>query len=486
MSKSQNPGTRQDGSNRRHGTNERSGARRTVLDASRVPSPNSSREDSARRSERGRSDSMGNTRTVKRGSTGTIKRDGTGNVRTTQTPRADVGKKPHRPSADPAKSKGRNQARRGKHVAKHAAPPKKKGFPLAGCLIILVLLAGLGVGGYFAVTRIFFPYEGALVEDGLNVTVVIPEGSSGSDIIKILLDSGVIHSTRDFRKAVNEQNADMSLRCGTYTFVTGSDPNEIVAQLVSGPNSTENQLKVPEGLTLTKTAALVEDSLGINHEEFVQQAQAANYANKYAFLTAAGKGTLEGYLYPKTYDFAGKEVTADSVIRMMLDQFGSEVNSLDMSGAEKVLAEKYNLNVTDYDILKIASIIEKEALNEDDRTKISSVFYNRLKIGMALESDATMGYVTGGAVTSQDLTVDSPYNTYLHKGLPPTPICSPSLWAIQAAMQPADTDYLFFFIIEDGVYSNHTFSKTYEEHNSAYTVALAEQKSANEQSKKGQ
>jgi UPF0755 protein len=91
-----------------------------------------------------------------------------------------------------------------------------------------------------------------------------------------------------------------------------------------------------------------------------------------------------------------------------------------------------------------------------------------------------MGYETGGNVTSEDLAVDSPYNTYLYKGLPPTPICSPSLWAIEAAMAPADTEYLYFFIIEDGVYSNHTFSKTYEEHHSAYVKALEEQAAANE------
>lgn len=484
MSKSQNPGKRQDSSSRRHGEDERRSKRKATLDASRVPSLSASGNESVRRPANSRANATGSSRPVKKGSTGSLKREGAGSVRAGELVHVGPGDKSGSRKPSSARGKSTEKNRRGKHVAKHAAPPKKKRFPVVGCILILLLMAGIGVGGYFVVTRVLFPYEGAVVEDGQEVTVVIPEGSSGSDIIQILLNSGVIHSTRDFRKAVSEQNADVSLRSGTYTFLTGSDPNEIVTQLVAGPNSSENQLKLPEGLTLTKTANLVEESLGINHEEFLNQAQAANYANKYSFLEAAGKGTLEGYLYPKTYDFAGKEVTADSVIRMMLDQFGSEVNSLDMAGAERVLAEKYNLNVTDYDILKIASIIEKEALNEDDRTKISSVFYNRLKVGMALESDATMGYVTGGAVTSQDLTKDSPYNTYLHKGLPPTPICSPSLWAIQAAMHPADTDFMFFFIIEDGVYSNHTFSRTYEEHNSAYNVALAEQKAASEQSTK--
>jgi UPF0755 protein len=109
----------------------------------------------------------------------------------------------------------------------------------------------------------------------------------------------------------------------------------------------------------------------------------------------------------------------------MLDQFQTEMEGLDLAGARQGLFDRYGLNVTDYDIIKIASIIEKEAISEDDRPKVSSVFYNRLSDGMALQSDATMGYVTGGAVSSEDLAQDSPYNTYFYKGLPPTPICTP-------------------------------------------------------------
>lgn len=367
----------------------------------------------------------------------------------------------------------------GKHRRPSHAAVKKKGFPVWGIFLILLLVAGLGVGGFFLVQYVLNPYEGARVEDGQEVTVVIPEGSTGADITQILLDAGVIHSSKDFRKAAQEQNADQSLMPGTYSFLTGSDPSEVIAQLMAGPNSNEGMLQVPEGLTVTQTAQLVESSLGIPQKEFVEQAKASNYVDDYSFLSAAGKDSLEGFLYPKTYDFSGKEVSADAVIRLMLDQYAAEVDSLDLNSYEQVLSDRYNLNVTDYDILKIASIIEKEALNEDDRTKISSVFYNRLSSGTALESDATMSYVTGGAVSADDLKTDSAYNTYLHKGLPPTPICSPSLWAIMAALEPAETDYYFFFIIDDGVYSNHTFSKTFEEHHEAYKKALKEQAEAN-------
>ncbi len=370
---------------------------------------------------------------------------------------------------------GRGSRRR---TPSHAAPVKKKTSGLLVALVVLLVI-GIGVGGFFIVSSFFNPFEGANVEAGQTVNVVIPEGSSGADITQILLDEGVIRSSRAFRKAATEQQADQSFRPGTYTFLTGSDPDEVVRQLVAGPNSSVGQLVVPEGLTVTQTAQLVENSLGIKQEDFITQAKASNYVKEYEFVAAAGNDSLEGFLYPKTYDFSGKEVTADTVIRMMLDQYRTEVQGLDLTSAEQRLSDRYNLNVTDYDILKIASVIEKEAINEDDRPKVSSVFYNRLSAGQALQSDATMGYVTGGSVSSDDLKQDSAYNTYLHKGLPPTPICSPSLWAIKAAMDPADTDYYFFFIIEDGVYSNHTFSRTFEEHDAAYKEALKEQAAAN-------
>lgn len=360
------------------------------------------------------------------------------------------------------------------NAPKHASAPRRRGLPIGALVGIVVLVLVLGVGGFLLVTRVLAPYEGARVEDGQTVTVVIPEGSDGGTITKALLDAGVIHNSRAFRKAAQQQNADQNLKSGTYTFRTGEDPEEVVRQLVEGPNSVAGQLQVPEGLTLAQTASVVEASLGISEDEFLAQAKASNYVSDYPFLKEVSNDSLEGYLYPKTYDFAGKEATADMVIRQMLSQFDEEFGELDTKAARAKLSERFELNVTDYDLIKLASIIEEEALSEDDRPKVSSVFYNRLSAGMALESDATMGYETGGAVTPDDLRKDSPYNTYLYKGLPPTPICSPSMWAIEAAMYPDDTDLFYFYIIEQGDYKNHTFSKTYEEHEAAVAKAREE------------
>ena len=359
-----------------------------------------------------------------------------------------------------------------------AAVKKSNGvspFVIVGAAVAVVALL---VGGFFVVNNLRHPYEGARVEDGQTVTVTIPEGADGGTIIQTLLDAGVIHSSKDFRRATAEQNADQNLRCGTYTFKTGSDPAEVVKQLVAGPNTSEGQLQVPEGLTVTQTAQLVESTLGIPAQEFLEQAKASTYVDEFPFLKEAANDSLEGYLYPKTYDLGGKKLTANEVIRLMLTQFASELAKIDMDSARSEILTRYGLNATNYDFIKIASIIEEEAINEDDRGKVSSVFYNRLKSNMALQSDATMGYVTGGAISAADLEADSPYNTYKYKGLPPTPICSPSEWALEAAMHPDDTKYLFFFIIESPDYSNHTFSETFEEHDAAYRAALAEQQAA--------
>ncbi|MCI1665569.1 MAG: endolytic transglycosylase MltG [Atopobiaceae bacterium] len=313
------------------------------------------------------------------------------------------------------------------------------------------------------------------VEAGQMVDVVIPEGSGASDIAKILKDDGIITDTEAFYKEVTNQKADSSLKSGTYSLMTGATPSEVVRQLVSGPNSTASRLTIAEGLTVEKTAAVVESSLGISSSDFLAQAKASNYSADYPFLASAANDSLEGYLCPKTYDFSGKQVTADTVIRAMLDQYEVETASLDFASAEATIKDKYGVTMSDYDIVILASVIEKEAVTDDDRPLVSSVFYNRMKQGMALQSDATMGYVTGGDVTADDLKTQSPYNTYLNTGLPPTPICTPSNESLAAALSPADSDYLYFLIIENGSYSNHTFSRTYEEHQAAIAAAQAAQ-----------
>ena len=278
---------------------------------------------------------------------------------------------------------------------KHAAPQKKNSYSRRAVVVTLVILAVVLAGGGFVARRYLLGDQIAPrtdVEPGQDVTIEIPDGASGRDVLNILLENGVITNGNDFNKAVQAQGAESSMKSGLYDFVTGSDASDVVKQLVAGPNSTKGQVTVAEGLTVQKTAETLSDQLGISQEDFLAQAKASNYSADYTFLSAAQDDSLEGFLFGKTYKLTKESPTADDAIRAMLDQYQSEVASLDFATAEATIKDQYGVTMTDYDVLTLASIIEKEALNDDDRVKIASVFYNRLKAGMALQSDATMGY----------------------------------------------------------------------------------------------
>ena len=298
---------------------------------------------------------------------------------------------------------------------------------------------------------------------GQQVEIVIPEGTGASQIAQILYDAGVVDSTESFLNAMRRQDAEQSLKSGSYTLYTGSKPADVVRQLVSGPNLTSSSITVPEGYTLQQIAALVETNLGIPATDFVAQAKASNYASSYSFLSSATSDTLEGFLFPKTYDFSGKEITADTVIRAMLDQFGTEIAQYDWSSALAQLQSRFGRSFTTYDVIIVASIVERETNTPaEDGSHVASVIYNRLAYGMMLQCDSTSVYANNGVLTTEIVSSewDNPYNTYANYGLPPTPICSPSIKAIEAALYPDRTEDLYFFI--SGSY--HVFSDNYDDH----------------------
>ncbi len=357
---------------------------------------------------------------------------------------------------------------------KAQAQKKNHSSILVALFAAVAVLAVVGAG-FLVVPHLFQRSEPAKEEDypsGEVVVVTIPDGSTGSQIAQLLIENHVISDENSFYQETQKQNADAKMKSGTYQFVTGATISEVVRQLVEGPNAKEYQLKLAEGLTVAQTAAQVESQIGISADEFIEQAKASNYVDDYPFLAdAANNGeydSLEGYLYGKTYDLGGTDMTADTVIRTLLNQYQAEVASLDFESARATLKERFNIDITDYGIIKLASVIEREAVTDEDRPLIASVFYNRLSNGMYLQSDATMMYVTEGEVTASDLEIESPYNTYQNPGLTPTPICSPSLASIQAALDPERTEYFYFFINENV----HQFSTTYEEHQQAINESL--------------
>lgn len=354
----------------------------------------------------------------------------------------------------------------GSPYSRGGARPPRKSSPIP--VIIGVLIAiGIVAGAAFFVFPRLFGGPSSAVEAGQQVTLTIPEGSSGDSIASILSENHVIEDPSEYYAAVKKLNAEMSLKPGDYQFTTLQDPVQVVKQLVAGPNVQGVKLTVPEGKTVAQTAQIVEDVYGIPTSDFIAQAKASSYAADYPFLSEAAGDSLEGFLYPKTYSFSGTP-TADQVIRAMLDQYRADViDALDFSSGRSAINAAYGLDLSDYDVLILASVVEREGLHAEQRAHVASVFLNRLA-GKGdfsgrpyLESDATLMYETGGAVTAEDIkNIDGPYNSYKNGGLPPTPICSPSAEAIRATLDPADSDDLYFYITQDEEY----FSQTYDEH----------------------
>lgn len=314
-----------------------------------------------------------------------------------------------------------------------------------------------------------------LVQPGTTVEVTVPDGASAQQIGQALVDAKLIANASDFTDAVKSSDAASQLKPGDYQIDGGTSAADIVSMLVSGPST--NTLVVPEGYTVSRTADAVEKATdgAVTADDFkAAAANASAYADDYPFVADAYNNSLEGFLFPKTYTLP-KDATADSIVRMMLDQYEQEVQNLDYSYAE-------SQGLSAYDVLKLASVVERES-DANTRADVASVFYNRLAANTALQSDATIAYVVGHDPTHDDLSVDSPYNTYQHKGLPAGPICSPGLDSLQAACQPNQTDYLYFYFTKNDDGSlNYYFSKTYDEHLQAIKSASSSSSSSDKSS----
>lgn len=291
-----------------------------------------------------------------------------------------------------------------------------------------------------------------------EVRLSIPTGYGAGDIAQLLRDNGVVSSTKDFVQAVNAQDAEANLKPGTYIFERGASVESVVAALVAGPELGVS-VTIPEGLTVSQTAQRVADAFEhITYEDFMAHAKASNYVGDYAFLNGAYNNSLEGFLFPKTY-FFDKEVSVDTVIRTMLSQFQQETAGVDWSAATQG-----GVALTQYEVVIMASLVERETAVATERPIVASVMYNRLNLGMQLQVDAAIAYALNKSdlITYEDLAVESPYNLYTNYGLCPGPICSPSLEAIQAVVAADTTDYIYY-IASSTLDGSHTFASTYED-----------------------
>lgn len=343
--------------------------------------------------------------------------------------------------------------------AKRSENRRVKPYVMVALAVVAILIVITTVMAYLN-SRSQDNAQTASITAGEHIKVTIPSGANAARIAQLLVQERVISDGKAFLSAIQKQDVASKIKSGTYELVAGSDYQQLIDRLIQGPNSSENALVVPEGFTVDKLADLVSQQFGISRDDFLAQAKASNYVDEFPFLKDAQNDSLEGFLWPKTYDFSSTTPTSDAIIKLMLTQYKTETANLDFEGAQQNIKQQYGITMSRYDFTKLASIIEKEALIDEDRPLIASVMFNRLKADMPLQSDATMGYVTKGKVTPQDLKSDSPYNTQNKKGFPPTPICSPGIASLSAAMLPATTDNYYFWITKD----EHKFSKTYDEH----------------------
>lgn len=288
-------------------------------------------------------------------------------------------------------------------------------------------------------------------EEVVNFEVTV--GSSSRTIARQLAEQKLIRSEYAFRLAVRYRGTGRYLQAGTYVLQRNMALWDLLDKLEKG-QVTLLSWTVPEGLTTSAIAELWETSGFGTAEAFRKASESARLLKRYGLIDK----TAEGYLFPNTYKFA-KGTTTEKVVEMMLDEFKQQ-------WTDKFDEEAANLGRTRHEIVTLASVIEKEAQFRVERPRISSVFHNRLTRKWKLQADPTVLYALGNPerpLTKADLQMDSPYNTYKHKGLPPGPIANPGIDAIIAALRPEKTDYLYFVAIGEG---KHHFSKTLSEHNS--------------------
>lgn len=299
-------------------------------------------------------------------------------------------------------------------------------------------------------------------EVGGEVVLTIPPGSTTEQIADLLREAGVIRSTLAFRLRARQTGVDGSFQAGQHVLRRNMTVDEAI-QALQKAETHEMVLTLIEGWRREQMAAYLQAQNVLNASEFL--ILTASPRPERGFLADLPDSTsLEGYLFPDTYRIEPETSTGQFVDRL-LDQFASKIG-----GAVNEGFQANGLNL--HQAVTLAAIIEREAQVAAERPIIASVFYNRLRIGMPLQADPTVQYALGyqdsegrwwkKTVTYDDLRVESPYNTYANAGLPPGPICSPGLAALQAVAAPATTDYYYFVAVGDG---SHVFSRTLEEHN---------------------
>ncbi len=317
---------------------------------------------------------------------------------------------------------------------------------------LLLVLVGAGAAAALMYMRVNQPYRGYQAAEQF---VEIPPGAVSRTIGDRLVEAGVIRDLSTYRVALYVTGQGRRLQAGDYRFDRAMTPLEVIDKIARGDVYVIN-VTFPEGLTVAEMAKIFEaHGLG-SAASFVA---ASRDAAAIRDLDPAASD-LEGYLFPETYALS-RHTDAATLVRLMVARF-ERVLGPDLRQA----AAARNLSVRQ--VVTLASIVEKETAKADERPLVAAVYTTRLRLGMPLQCDPTVIYALqragrwGGNLHHDDLALDSPYNTYRYPGLPPGPIASPGAASLEAAVHPADADYLYFVSRNDG---SHGFARTLEEHN---------------------
>ena len=298
--------------------------------------------------------------------------------------------------------------------------------------------------------------------DPTPVVFVVEPGDTAGDIALRLKRWGLITDSELFRQLAQYEKADGKLEAGRYELRANMTMGEIIEALQHG-RLEEIAVTIPEGWRVEQIAEMLTEEMGVNGDEFLELVKGGPF--DYEFLQGRPPdATLEGFLFPDTYLLPGQPPALDIIERMLAD--------FDERFTAEMRQATVEREMTIYQVVTLASIVEREAVVAEERPIIAGVFLNRLEKGMSLESCPTVQYALGyqedaaqwwkTPVTLEEFDhVDSPYNTYLNPGLPPGPICNPGLASIQAVLEPVKSDYLYFLAKGDG---SHAFAKTFEEH----------------------
>ncbi|MCW2544779.1 MAG: aminodeoxychorismate lyase [Frankiales bacterium] len=329
--------------------------------------------------------------------------------------------------------------------------PKPVGLAVVG-VVVLALLAGIGLGGRALYRSFSGPADYSGTGSG-QVVVQIKTGDTAAQIGTTLVHEGVVKSIAAFTDAAIKEPKSRSLQPGYYGLRRKMSAASALALLLDPASRVKGRVTLPEGIGLAKVVDRLVQFTDLKRADIL----AALNNPAVLGLPAYAKGRVEGFLFPSTYDVDAK-AGAVAALGQMTERFAEQAAALDLENGAR------DLGLTPYQLVTIASIVEAESPLDEDRAKVARVILNRLAKNMLLQVDSTINYIKAersAHLSLDDISVDSPYNSYKHKGLPPTPIDSPGAKAIESTLAPATGDWLYFVKVDKAGHS--FFTSDYDE-----------------------